>query len=230
MCNIIANVLARSVGFGQSAFYYPCDIFVDNESYKSLVARALTALSIDASAVAVTRAHERLETLAGTLLLEWLVGDKRFESQTQQTEYWLSRFYDEIHDDEQPDATRIYERFGLNLPRAGYIARLLRARGVAQWRQTARKELKVQLERYLVKAEAAKKDGQAHIQEFDLSLSPGAADEMRVMYDRISAFVPERERPKPPKPKPSFGASRWLSVPAETLLLLLASLNGVSKK
>jgi hypothetical protein len=29
--------------------------------------------------------------------------------------------------DEQPDATRIYVRFGVNLPRAGYLARLRRA-------------------------------------------------------------------------------------------------------
>jgi hypothetical protein len=71
---------------------------------------------------------------------------------------------------------------------------------------------------------AATKEGQAHITEFDVSLSPGGADELRVLYDRIAAFKPERERPKPPRAKPSFGNSRWLGVPAETLLQLLDDL------
>jgi hypothetical protein len=57
-----------------------------------------------------------------------------------------------------------------------------------------------------------------------VSLSPGGADELRVLYDRIAAFKPERERPKPPRAKPSFGNSRWLGVPAETLLQLLDDL------
>jgi hypothetical protein len=189
-----------------------------------LIDRAQATLVLDASGTAQKLAKTKLEGLAATLLLEWLVGDRRFESQSQQIEYWLSRFYEEIFIDEQPDAARIYERFAVSLPRAAYLARLLRARRAAQWRLAARKELKAQLERRKADAEQSKKDGQAHIDEFDVSLSPGAADELRVLYDRIAPFLPERERPKPPKPRPSFGNSRWLGVPAETLLLILNSL------
>jgi hypothetical protein len=112
----------------------------------------------------------------------------------------------------------------LSLPKAGYLARMLRARRAPQWRQAARVELKTQLERHKAAALAATKEGQAHITEFDVSLSPGGADELRVLYDRIAAFKPERERPKPPRAKPSFGNSRWLGVPAETLLQLLDDL------
>jgi hypothetical protein len=101
----------------------------------------------------------------------------------------------------------------------------LRARRAAQWRQAARVELKTQLERHKAEAVDAEKEGQAHVTEFDVSLSPGAADELRVLYDRIAAFMPERERPKPPKAKPSFGNSRWLGVPAETLLQILDTLS-----
>jgi hypothetical protein len=197
---------------------------IEDDAYAALLGRARAAIAIDASAAAGEHVQTRLERLASTLLLEWLVGEKRFESQSQQTEYWLSRFYEEIFEDEQPDATRIYERFGLSLPRAAYLARLLRARRVAQWRQAAGLEMKTQLERYKARAEAAQGEGQGHITEFDLSLSAGAADELRVLYDRIAGFVPERERPRPPKAKPSFGASRWLAVPADTLLQLLAAL------
>ncbi|MGY3129333.1 hypothetical protein ACVWZM_000015 [Bradyrhizobium sp. USDA 4501] len=196
----------------------------EDEARKALLERALALLATDASPAAKKNLKSNLESLATTLLLEWIVGDKRFETQSQQTEYWLSRFYDGIFVDEQPDATRIYERFGLNLPRSGYLARLLRTRRASQWRQAAREELKVQLERYKARAEEAKKEGQGHVTEFDVSLSPGAADEMRVVYDRLAAFVAERERPKPPKAKPSFGNSRWLAVPAETLLSILEAL------
>ncbi|TFW57817.1 hypothetical protein CT676_27835 [Bradyrhizobium sp. MOS001] len=196
----------------------------EDDARKALLERAQALLSTDASPAAKKNIKSNLESLAATLLLEWLVGDKRFESQSQQTEYWLSRFYDGVFVDEQPDATRIYERFGVNLPRAGYLARLLRARRAAQWRQAARAELKTQLERYKDRAAEAKKEGQGHVTEFDVSLSPGAADEMRVVYDRLAAFVAERERPKPPKAKPSFGNSRWLGVPAETLLSILEAL------
>ena len=195
-----------------------------DDAVKALAERARAALELGASPASRKLAKARLETLASTLLLEWLVGDKRFESQSQQTEYWLSRFYEEIFIDEQPDATRIYERFGLSLPKAGYLARMLRARRAPQWRQAARVELKTQLERHKAAALAATKVGQAHITEFDVSLSPGGADELRVLYDRIAAFKPERERPKPPRAKPSFGNSRWLGVPAETLLQLLDDL------
>jgi hypothetical protein len=195
-----------------------------DDAVKALIERAQATLKLDASPATQKLTKAKLEGLASTLLLEWLVGDRRFESQSQQTEYWLSRFYDEIFVDEQPDATRIYERFGVSLARAGYLARLLRARRAAQWREAARVELKTQLERHKSAATEAKKEGQGHITEFDVSLSPGAADELRVIYDRIAAFVPERERPKPPKAKPSFGNSRWLGIPAETLLQILETL------
>lgn len=121
---------------------------IEDKTYAALLDRARTAIAIDASAAGGEHVQSRLERLASTLLLEWVVGEKRFESQSQQAEYWLSRFYEEIFDDEQPDATRIYERFGVSLPRAAYLARLLRARRVAQWRQAASTEVKTQLERY----------------------------------------------------------------------------------
>ena len=195
-----------------------------DDGANTLLDRAQAALKLDASPAAQKLAKAKLKSLASTLLLEWLVGDRRFESQSEQVEYWLSRIYEEIFVDEQPDATRIYERFGVSLPRATYLARLLRARRAPQWRQAARVELKTQLERHKAAALNAKKEGQAHVTEFDVSVSPGAADELRVLYDRIAAFIPERERPKPPKAKPSFGNSRWLGVPAETLLQILETL------
>jgi hypothetical protein len=201
-----------------------------DEAFRQLVERARSMLSIDVSEASKRNLDERLERLAAELALEWIVGDRRFESQGQQTEYWLFRFYDEIFSDEQPDATRVYERFSLSLPRAAYVARILRARRTAHWREAARTELRAQLQRYKSSAEADKKANKAHIQEYDLSLSPVAADELRVLYDRISEFAPDHERPKPPRAKPAYGSARWMAVPALTLLLILDALDqGVAR-
>jgi hypothetical protein len=83
----------------------------------ALTERAQQSLSVEASDGARERLRERLQTVAAELALEWIVGERRFENQSQQTEYWLARFYEEIFLDEQPEATRIYARFGLPLPR-----------------------------------------------------------------------------------------------------------------
>jgi hypothetical protein len=190
-----------------------------------LMQQALAALSADASPESVERLKERLQPFAAELMLEWLTGEKRFESQSQQVEYWLSRFYDEIFTDEQPEATHIYTRFGLSLPRAGYVARMLRARSTATWRRAARDELRKRLGEKRASAEAMQAAKQSSIQEYDIGLSPGAADELRVLYDRVVAEASGASQPKPPKIKPSFGGQRWLSVPADTLLLMLDELD-----
>lgn len=194
-----------------------------------LTQRAFEALSIDASPESAARLGERIAPFAAELLLEWVSGERRFESQSQQTEYWLARFYDEIFTDEQPDATRIYARFGLTLPRASYVARLLRARRTATWRQAARTELKKRLKEKEASALQEQADGQAHIIEYDIGLSPGAADELRVLYDRLVATSDAGTQPKPPKARPALGGLRWLSVPAETLLLVLKLLDAQGK-
>jgi hypothetical protein len=202
---------------------------MDAKTYKLLLDRAKTSLSADASDAAKKNIEENIERVAAALVLEWLLGEKRFESQSQQTEHWLARFYEELFNDEQPDPTRIYARFNLSLPRSGYLARMLRARHAAQWRSAARKEVKAQLTRHKKAAEQAKSEGQAHIVDFDLSLSAGAADELRVLYDRISDLTNESERPRPPKIKPTFGGSRWFGMPADTLLLILKRIDEEAK-
>ena len=192
-----------------------------DDELRGLLQRAQEALTLDASAASLKAIKSKLETLSTTLFLEWLLGDKRFESQSQQVEYWLSRLYDELFTDEQPDPTRIYERFGIGIARASYLARILRAQRTGVWRGQARLELRSQLQLKQADAEKAKKVGMGLVQEFDLGLSQGASDEMRVLFDRLSASPPQSERPRPPKVKPSFGNLRYWGVPAETLILLL---------
>lgn len=54
-----------------------------------LMLQAIAALSADASPESLKRLKERLQPFAAELMLEWLTGEKRFESQSQQVEYWL---------------------------------------------------------------------------------------------------------------------------------------------
>jgi len=109
----------------------------------ALLERGWQSLGVEASREAKERLQARLLTLAAELVLEWIVGERRFESQSQQTEYWLARVFEEILPDEQPEATRIYTRFGFPLPRSQYLARLLLARRAARWREAARREVLV---------------------------------------------------------------------------------------
>ncbi len=91
-------------------------------------------------------------------------------------------------------------------------------------------EVRTQFNRNKKDAEEAVEAGRGHIQEFDISLSAGAADELRVIYDRMSESVDEAERPRPPKAKPSFGNVKWFGIPADTLLLVLKAFDGEKKK
>lgn len=189
-------------------------------------ARARAALAIDASPASRARIESGYEALCVDLVSEWVLGERRAESQGQQAEAWIARFYDALHSDEQPDANRIYARYQLGLPRAQYLARLLRARRSAQWRAAARAELRRVLESVEPRArEAAAADPrQDQTQRFDLSLSRGAYDELVTLYDSVAAAVTGGERPAPPAKRPSSPTLMWFSITAETILALLDAL------
>ncbi|MDR6292839.1 MULTISPECIES: hypothetical protein [Inquilinus] len=188
------------------------------------LARAKAALEIDASPEARARIKAGYEALCVDLVSAWVLGEKRFESQGQQAEDWIARCYEALHSDEQPDAARIYARFQLGLPRAQYLARLLRARRSAQWRAAARAELRQALQRAETMSREAAAVGRAQIQRFDLSLSRGAYDELVVLYDAVASAVTGGDRPAPPTKRPSSPTLTWFSITAETILALLDAL------
>ncbi|WP_192178416.1 hypothetical protein [Mesorhizobium amorphae] len=144
-----------------------------DERLSQLLKRAIDNLSLEASEPTRQMLVKRLEKLATELALEWIVGERRFENVSQQTEYWLARLYEDIFIDEQPDATRIYSRLGFALPRSQYLARLLIARRSAHWRQAARKEVADALSQIEKKAREAIEKKQGATQRFELSLSKG---------------------------------------------------------
>ncbi|MGK9231699.1 hypothetical protein KXS07_08725 [Inquilinus limosus] len=197
---------------------------VEDAERRERLARAKAALTIDASPASRARIESGYEALCVDLVSEWVLGEPRYESQGQQAEAWIARFYDSLHSDEQPDANRIYARFQLGLPRAQYLARLLRARRTAQWRAAARAELRQALEQAEADARAAAAAGRAQVQRFELSLSRGGYDELVTLYDSVAAVVTNGSRPAPPAKKPSSPTLTWFSITAETILALLDAL------
>lgn len=191
---------------------------------RNRLARAKAALAIDASPASRARIDSGYEGLCVDLVSEWVLGERRHETQGQQAEAWIARFYDTLHSDEQPDANRIYARYQLGLPRAQYLARLLRARRSAQWRTAARAELRQVLERASADARAAAEAGRAQVQRFELSLSRGGYDELVTLYDSVAAAITQGDRPAPPAKKPSSPTLTWFSITAETILALLDAL------
>ncbi|CAN7487139.1 hypothetical protein LJR029_000907 [Caballeronia sp. LjRoot29] len=192
-----------------------------DDRIKELKARAQKSLGIEASAATKRRIEDRLHLVAQELVLEWVVGDRRFENQSQQTEHWLARLYEEVFSDEQPEANRIYARFGMPLPRSQYVARLLLARRSAQWRAAARAEAQTTLENVEAKSLEARKSKSASSQRFELSISPGGYDQLVVLYDFMASALSGPNRPAPPKRLPSSPSLIWFSITAEAVLALL---------
>jgi hypothetical protein len=186
-----------------------------------LLAKARDNLGAEASGAARQALEARLQSLAAELALEWIVGERRFESQGQQTEYWLARLYEELFVDEQPEATRLYARFGLSLARAQYLARLLLARRASHWRAAARVEVKALLAELEEGALGAQRADALKVQRFERSLSRGGYDELVVLYDAMASALHEDVRPAPPRRIPSSPSLVWFSVTAETVLKLL---------
>jgi hypothetical protein len=192
-----------------------------DDDLNTLLARAKAALGAEASDASKALIEARLQSVAAGLALEWILGDHRFESQGQQTEYWLARMFEELFPDEQPEATRLYLRFGLPLPRAQYVARLLLARRSAHWRQAARKEVVAALESFEAEARQAAKGNASQTVRYDISLSRGAYDELVVLYDRLVGHIAGQDRPSPPRRAPSSPTLVWFSVTADGVLKLL---------
>lgn len=194
------------------------------ERLDALLRKAIANLAAEASDADSRAMKDRLPAVAAELALEWISGERRFENQSQQTEHWLSRLYEALYPGEQPDATRIYARFGLPLPRAQYLTRLLLARRTGQWRDAARNEAIGALETIEEKSREAVQKRAGKTQRFELSLSRGGYEQLVVRYDLLAGAKGEQDRPVPLKRTPSSGSLVWFSIAAETAIALLEAL------
>lgn len=175
----------------------------------TLIARARTNLSRDAKIADAAAFEAKLQAAALELALEWIVGDQRPGSPGEQTEIWLGRLYETLYPEEQPDAAKIYTRFGLTLPKAQYVARLLLARRQTHWRTQARAEVWAALETIATPATKAVKGSGGATSSYVFSLSRGGFEELSVLYSQVVALDASQSRPPPPKRQPSAPTLIW---------------------
>lgn len=181
-------------------------------------------LARNASEESVERIDSEFESLCVELVSDWLSGEQRFESTSQQTEYWLSRLYETIYKDEQPESTRIYQRFRFPLSKAQYISRLLIARSAGDWRNVARTELKQTLEASRALAEDAIRSGRGVVEDYSISLSRGAYDELIVIYDDVCRRLRSAQRPPAVRKQSSTSSFVACTIMASTVIAILKEL------
>ena len=191
-----------------------------DDAYADLLKRAAARLKLGTSPAAGQIIDERLQEVAATLALEWMVNDRRFESQGQQTEAWLSRLYEVFYSDETPEAGPLYARFDLPMSRAQYVSRQMRARRAALRRKEAIVEVRARLDDRAAEAKAAI-EAAAPQSPFEFRLSKAGVDELMALYDRSVTATDRIQTPKATARSPGW---TLISVTAEALTAMLMTL------
>jgi len=91
-----------------------------------------------------------LAQLAIASWVDWLSGEKRYTSLTQQYTDWIEAIY--LHllpEDEPPSIDRLYNSFNIPFGQAQYITRVLSNKTLTHWRQRAVERLKSAMEKKL---------------------------------------------------------------------------------
>jgi hypothetical protein len=101
---------------------------------------------------AFTLSDLKKEALAQALLplavnawLDWLSGQKRYNSLTEQYTNWIYEMYEGLLPNETPSANQLYNCFNVPYGQAQYIARVLNNRDIPRLRAQALEELKAKL-------------------------------------------------------------------------------------
>jgi hypothetical protein len=84
-----------------------------------------------------------LAQLAVDAWIDWLAGDQRYNSLTEQHTDWFEQIYTQLlPESEVPSADRLYNSFNVPFGRAQYIARVLSNKRLTHWRELAVQRLR----------------------------------------------------------------------------------------
>lgn len=152
----------------------------------------------------------------------WISGNKRYRTLTEQHIAWLENVYTRlISDDEVPSYSRLYNKFNIPYGRAGYMIRVLNERNLPYLRDKAREELLEALEEVRENAQEAIDENRLG-QKFAIRITSLASRELRditnVLYRRDRATIL-------PKSSTSYGDIKTIMVPALTVIEVLDELN-----
>lgn len=162
----------------------------------------LTDEQIEVLAVAFKRG--RLDTqatanifaeLAVSAWIDWLSGNKRYRSLTDQYTEWIETLYLYLlSEHEVPSIDRIYNAFNVPYGQAQYISRVLSNKSLTRWRRKAIERLKNAMEEKLPEIEEWLNDGRSD-SNAEIVVDQLASIELKLVVERIFRNDPESVAP-----------------------------------
>lgn len=197
-----------------------------DEMLAELTEEAVRNLSRGADDETSARVKADLPKIAAILALEWITGDRRSETISQQTQSWLTFLYERLYTDEEPSAADIFARFDLPLSRAQYLARMLPAQleedRTIERQRRARSERRVVLLAGLETREkrAAESADPGHA-DTELSLPKEVYTELLTVFDEIASTQSADTSLRPPQRSTTTPGRVYFTIRLATLIALL---------
>jgi len=155
-----------------------------------------------------------LAQLAVASWVDWLSGEERYTSLTQQYTDWVEAIY--VHllsENAPPSIDRLYNRFNIPFGQAQYITRVLSNKTLTHWRQKAVERLKSALLQKLDDVDEWLENGDATLRA-EIILDKLSYLELRSVCDRLFQQNPDEVVPPDYQPK---GGLYSVRIPAISL-------------
>ena len=132
-----------------------------------------------------------LAELAVGSWVDWLSGQERHTSLTEQYTEWIESIYVRmLPEDERPTADRLYNCFNVPFGRAQYIARVLSDKTLTRWRQRAIERLRSAMETRLDEVEGWVKKGDGDLNA-EIRVDKLSYRELKGVCDRLFEQYPD---------------------------------------
>ena len=163
-----------------------------------------------------------LAQLATAAWLDWLSGEQRYNSLTQQYADWVETLYlNLLPEEEAPSVDRLYNNFNIPYGQAQYITRMLNNKTMTFWRQRAIERLRTMMEEKLPEVEEWLENNEPLLRA-ELIVDKLAYLELRTVCDRLFELAPGELFPPDYKTK---GGLYQVSIPAGSFKAILAELS-----
>lgn len=134
---------------------------------------------------------EQLVQLAANSWIDWLSGEKRYTSLTDQYADWVEQIcVSLLPEEEAPSFDRLYNSFNIPPGQAQYIERVLSNKSFTRWRERAIKELKTAMKEKLDEVDQAMKANRLDT-NFEIRISKLAYLVMKSTCERLFQAKPD---------------------------------------
>ena len=149
--------------------------------------------------------------------IDWLSGETRYTSLTQQYADWIETIYvNLLPEDEPPSVDRLYNDFNIPFGQAQYITRVLNNKTLTHWRQKAIQQLKSAMENKLPEVDEWLANGESLLKA-EITLDKLSYLELKSICDRLfrlnmGDFIPPNYQSK--------GGLYLVQIPAVTFRMI----------